>query len=1094
MEPFPQNKAEGTKKVIVASINSSHNVLRARSSKSSSSPRHLKSRNTKTHVSNHKANGSLSNLSWPSLGHQVSLGNSNQEKNPMGLYQSGNSSASSSPEMQLDPRNFSGDSSIAKFNATLFSTSLNHGCEDNIEEAMDIDHQDAGEDATACMSNKNKGTLGSPEGHVSSHDLPRQETEGNISEPCSAIGGATSESSNSKPILKLKQDERLLISNQKKRVSANLVAQKPVPSNSQGKQRVIYIVLHVSTIKMGDLVGKASAPVKIYAEKIFIEMETHEGSGCKSTSYHFRIPCKELIECKVNLEEPPFVFILKPTSAGVNSILGKCKEKGNFLDPDSQDTTKRHIVLVMNYKVMPRDVKADLIELFQNRFADQLSWSEISSKEALEFLDGKEDASKAVEESSTQRSPKPASPANRDRRKILTPTKGKNARKKLFTEGRNSSLSDVSAASLIVTTNNEPSRTEVQISKEQTDALGSSIVTRSRRRKAPEVVNSNNTVEPVSECLETVKPDILHHHKEMESHITLLDQHSKEQRENLQQHQRLLEIERGKLREVEEEKERNLGRMRDLEISYSFDKERLVERIRVLERILSEKDQVLTQQTISLSLANDELEKERASLRRLQNEMEQEREANSLLLEEQSDLKRMQSELEDERTIRNMREQQLREKEEHFHELQENLGQEKQARLSLEEELRYARSTCAELERSLENERVLSQSNQRAVRTKEDTIREQMRLLEQERELKTGLEERIRGLQIEVEEERTRRTATERELIEERNILQQNRQNLEREREIYEQRMQESERTVADGEQRLRELQSSVSIAQEALAEYRRLEPRDWIIRREEVVMSEKCLGTGAWGKVYEGTFRDCQVAVKQIHDLILSPHNRRLFEREMSIASRCRHPHLLQFMGATNDDGSPLFVTELLDTDLRNVLTMRALHHEEIVCVALDVAKALNYLHLNKPFPIIHRDISSSNVLLWRGEDSWRAKLSDYGAANFMRQYMTSNPGARIYAAPEALTSQQSPKVDVYSFGLLLCEMCIRELPVPQQLQEQIRLVTNGVLRELIMRCVMTAPDARPTMCDVITVLTQQAGALRAQGLVTLNGRTATL
>lgn len=233
---------------------------------------------------------------------------------------------------------------------------------------------------------------------------------------------------------------------------------------------------------------------------------------------------------------------------------------------------------------------------------------------------------------------------------------------------------------------------------------------------------------------------------------------------------------------------------------------------------------------------------------------------------------------------------------------------------------------------------------------------------------------------------------------------------------------------------------------------------------------------------------------MKQIHELILSPHNRRLFEREMSIASRCRHPHLLQFIGATNDDGSPLFVTELLDTDLRNILTQRALHQEEIICLALDVSRGLNYLHLNKPFPIMHRDISSSNVLLWRRDNSWRAKLSDYGAANFMRQCMTENPGARIYAAPEALTSQQSPKADVYSFGLLLCEMCIRELPVPQQIHQQIGLVTNGVLRELIMRCVARDPEARPAISDVIAVLTQQAESLRAQGLVTINGRTATL
>ena len=64
--------------------------------------------------------------------------------------------------------------------------------------------------------------------------------------------------------------------------------------------------------------------------------------------------------------------------------------------------------------------------------------------------------------------------------------------------------------------------------------------------------------------------------------------------------------------------------------------------------------------------------------------------------------------------------------------------------------------------------------------------------------------------------------------------------------------------------------------------------------------------------------------------------------------------------------------------------------------------------------------------------------------------------------------------KVDVYSFGVLLCEMCTRELPDPQRIQEQIGLVTDAVLQELVRQCVMRAPDARPTMNDVITELTQ--------------------
>lgn len=107
---------------------------------------------------------------------------------------------------------------------------------------------------------------------------------------------------------------------------------------------------------------------------------------------------------------------------------------------------------------------------------------------------------------------------------------------------------------------------------------------------------------------------------------------------------------------MEEENDRQLGRMRHLEISFSADKERLLETIRVLESNLSEKDQVLTQQIVNLTLMNSELEQERASLRQLQNELEQEREANSLLPKEQSDLVQLRRALDEEKVVRNMRE------------------------------------------------------------------------------------------------------------------------------------------------------------------------------------------------------------------------------------------------------------------------------------------------------------------------------------------------------------------------------------------------------------------------------------------------------
>lgn len=56
-----------------------------------------------------------------------------------------------------------------------------------------------------------------------------------------------------------------------------------------------------------------------------------------------------------------------------------------------------------------------------------------------------------------------------------------------------------------------------------------------------------------------------------------------------------------------------------------------------------------------------------------------------------------------------------------------------------------------------------------------------------------------------------------------------------------------------------------------------------------------------------------------------------------------------------------------------------------------------------------------------------------------------------------------------MYSFGILLCEMCIRELPDPKQREEQVALVTNHVFRGLVRRCIQLDPEARPHMEDII-------------------------
>ena len=239
------------------------------------------------------------------------------------------------------------------------------------------------------------------------------------------------------------------------------------------------------------------------------------------------------------------------------------------------------------------------------------------------------------------------------------------------------------------------------------------------------------------------------------------------------------------------------------------------------------------------------------------------------------------------------------------------------------------------------------------------------------------------------------------------------------------------ELTVLQKELRYREqdnvvLKKDLSAAKEKLTEYEsQLKARDWVLCRDEVQLSDESLGVGSLGRVVKGRYCGCVVAIKQLHLPTLNQRQRHLFEREMDIASRCRHPCLLQFIGATEDE-SPLFVTEIMETSLQNLLQKRKQknHHlteTDIIFISLDVARALNYLHQRNPEPIVHRDVSSANVLLWKQTNQWRGKLGDYGTAKFLQETMTAAPGAMIYAAPEiGCPFQQTVKVSLL-YGISL-------------------------------------------------------------------------
>ena len=118
------------------------------------------------------------------------------------------------------------------------------------------------------------------------------------------------------------------------------------------------------------------------------------------------------------------------------------------------------------------------------------------------------------------------------------------------------------------------------------------------------------------------------------------------------------------------------------------------------------------------------------------------------------------------------------------------------------------------------------------------------------------------------------------------------------------------------------------------------------------------------------------------------------------------------------------------------------------------EVASVLNYLHLQDS-GIIHRDVSSANVLLEQKSDQlWKAKLSDFGLANLIHQSATVGPGAMVYAAPKVRTANgelRTPKLDVYSFGVLVTEVLLCKFPSIEEFQAMFEALKDGEVADCL-------------------------------------------
>ena len=212
-----------------------------------------------------------------------------------------------------------------------------------------------------------------------------------------------------------------------------------------------------------------------------------------------------------------------------------------------------------------------------------------------------------------------------------------------------------------------------------------------------------------------------------------------------------------------------------------------------------------------------------------------------------------------------------------------------------------------------------------------------------------------------------------------------------------------------------------------------------------------KQIGAGANGRILEAIWKGNIVAVKEIHSIFMTNEVsepefqtfKRDFLRECEQSSRLRHPndYVVRFFGIYHPPGAriPSLVMERLHCSLTNLLERNPIVPIGIkVSIIRDVALGLRYLHSCTP-PIIHRDLSSNNILLSKGMEG---KIGDLGTARLVdpkrQSRMTKAPGIVDFMPPEALAAGEYVKyereLDVFSFGCVMLHTLSHEWPTPSE------------------------------------------------------------
>ncbi|XP_067678570.1 serine/threonine-protein kinase mos-like [Haliotis asinina] len=269
------------------------------------------------------------------------------------------------------------------------------------------------------------------------------------------------------------------------------------------------------------------------------------------------------------------------------------------------------------------------------------------------------------------------------------------------------------------------------------------------------------------------------------------------------------------------------------------------------------------------------------------------------------------------------------------------------------------------------------------------------------------------------------------------------------------------------------------------------------ILSKKDVSLG-RLLGSGGFGSVYLGTYKNKEVAVKIFHAVSKNPQAQvQSFKAELAILN-FKHPHIIRTITATTledfNDGPWVVMEYVSDKTLQSVIN----DMDQQLCMvrrlkyALQIASAVQYAHDNC---IVHLDIKPVNVLLTQDDD---CKLGDFGCCqevefNTGRVSPTNRSaltGTFAYRAPELLKGgAPSLQADIYSYGVTLWQMLSRETPYANENQHVVifGVVAYGLrpknpvigdepfdklYQDLYTQCWVAEPDDRPTSTELMEIL----------------------